>query len=752
MLLCSKSNKATASGIERATRGVGDHVRGVFTSNNKVLLLSLSATIGAVFGAIFFPTWHHAIESAQALAGLVPYADDNPFYLYHRNTWSALHQLLALPLLLGITERSLAFILSGLIGAISYWAISYTAWNLRLRNAAILLIPVVIHLGRLNDYGPLYPVWIMGSHSSYGIIGLMLNLASFNLLADGKKQLSGMLLGISFCMHPLLTAYAATATFLAAIVSRPVGRRVFCRDYLRGFLLGTSASAISFVVFCWMRIPFPPVDESNQAHILRMFTDYWGSHHRRLPLLSIGTGMALFVLLTPIILPRFRRNLLTVLFSIASAGGLLLGAASWLPERVVPLFVDSILPVRYVSFAILFFPIFALTMLFRRNHAFAVGFSLIVFFYWTTHLAAPAEPRLLLLLLLSLLTAYGWPARKHSRRFLVPSVLITVSLFFCPLAAHRFHWAPSEIDYRFPSSGIHGEMLDRTNDEFWKKVSEDKGNLLYADMDCIQLFTRRPVLISAAINQISYVPQTGPLINRILKDLCNLDITAPPNSPYTRSGRQDGRLYLEMWKARTEDEWIRIREEYDVTDVLIWRPNKLHLPKAAETPRFRYYHIPEKIHPKSDRPIAHPELTAMCLQAECNDPLYGPQNLINEERFWEVAQDRPQYVIAALNQPLTLSRMALSSGVGEVQRMPARIDILGSNDGAAWQSIASIPMAPWQSSTTREIPIPHQKAFSQYKFSFEIANPEKIVRIYAMELSFLEADMDQVTSSGLPQK
>ena len=66
--------------------------------NGALWVLLLSGILGFGVGMIGFPDWQVAVETAQVVAGLVPYPPDNIFYIYHTRLWTALHQMLAVAL------------------------------------------------------------------------------------------------------------------------------------------------------------------------------------------------------------------------------------------------------------------------------------------------------------------------------------------------------------------------------------------------------------------------------------------------------------------------------------------------------------------------------------------------------------------------------------------------------------------------------------------------------------------------------
>jgi hypothetical protein len=562
------------------------------TPRTKVLL-GFAALVGAAMGGYFFPTVHHAIESAQALAGLVDYARDNPFYIYHLNTWSLLHQLLAVALELGTTERQLAFAVSALIGAASYWVIAYCAWNLGLRNAGVVLIPLVIHLLRLNDHGPLYPVWLMGSHSSYGIIGLTLGMAAANLFVDRHGLKAGTLLTASLAVHPLLASFTIAALAFAIRLSPALRAIARERRFHVGLVIGLAITAASLMAFLQVRIGGSPQDDpAEQALLLKAFTAHWSTHAVQLPLLSLGAAMALVSALLPLLSIRLRQNPLAIFASGASVLGLAAGALSWIPLHLLHPLLEKVLLVRYVSYGIFFAPVALLAVLFIRNVGLALVFSVVgLAFVLATPGAPPRDALVAILAALCLLPARHASGRRD--RLVLGTTVSCVTAAVLTLALMRAS-PEMRFAYRFPVTLFHADMQDRTTDAFWARVASDEGVLVHASMDCIQLLTRRPVAMSHAINQMSYVPESGPAINRVMKTAFGLDLLHPPASPYPHSGTLDERLYGETWCKRPLAEWSAIGRALGITNVLAWKGCMLDLPLEAETERFRYYRVPRE--------------------------------------------------------------------------------------------------------------------------------------------------------------
>ncbi len=135
-------------------------------------MLIVSGALGFHVGAGAFADWQVAVESAQVLAGLVEYPAGNPFYIYHTKLWTILHQLLALPLASGASERTLSVVVSGLLGMVSFQALSLIAFAVSRDILIAVGAAALIFFSRVAEVGSVYPIWLVGTSHTYGILAL----------------------------------------------------------------------------------------------------------------------------------------------------------------------------------------------------------------------------------------------------------------------------------------------------------------------------------------------------------------------------------------------------------------------------------------------------------------------------------------------------------------------------------------------------------------------------------------------------
>src|SRR5688572_275099 len=169
-----------------------------------LLVLALTGLLGFLVGMIRFPTWQVAVEAAQVVAGLVDYPPDNPFYIYQVKLWTVLHQICALLLRAGLSEITVARLVSGLLGMVSFQALGLLIYAFSADLLLAVGAPMLIFYTRAAEHGATYPIALMGTDHTYGVIGLSMAVLVVALLGAGCFRLGAFLLGIAVAVHPSL--------------------------------------------------------------------------------------------------------------------------------------------------------------------------------------------------------------------------------------------------------------------------------------------------------------------------------------------------------------------------------------------------------------------------------------------------------------------------------------------------------------------------------------------------------------------
>jgi hypothetical protein len=126
-------------------------------------------------------------------------------------------------------------------------------------------------------------------------------------------------------------------------------------------------------------------------------------------------------------------------------------------------------------------------------------------------------------------------------------------------------------------------------------ASRGSGFLLTSsNLRATQLRTRRPVLLEGpALNQLPYVPESGPTMNRILKSVYGEDLFEPRAADVPRAGGLHRLSAFALWENRSLGEWQALAQEFGFTQVITSDGWRLKLPVVASHKKLLLYDVPE---------------------------------------------------------------------------------------------------------------------------------------------------------------
>ncbi len=210
-------------------------------------VLLLSGLLGFRVGMIGFPDWQVAVETAQVVAGLVTYPPDNIFYIYHTRLWTVLHQVLALALRAGVDEITLSLIISGVQGMLTFQALALFVYALSRDVLLAVGAAALIFFTRSAEYGTVYPLFLLGTEHTYGVIGLSTGVLVVALLGAGWYRTGALLLGIAPCIHPALGSWTGASLRLPCFRTS-AGCAHELRPALPWFLAGCGVTLVSLLI------------------------------------------------------------------------------------------------------------------------------------------------------------------------------------------------------------------------------------------------------------------------------------------------------------------------------------------------------------------------------------------------------------------------------------------------------------------------------------------------------------------------
>lgn len=604
-----------------------------------VWVLLISGVSGFLLGALAFGKWQVAVESGQVLAGLVEYPPNNPFHIYHVKLWTLANQIAAL-LLHVMDERTASVLISGVLGMISFQALALFVYALSSSVFTAVAAPFFILLTQVTGHGLAYPIVLMGTEHTYGVLGLgcvVLTLAAFGARSH---RLGGFLLGLSPAVHASLGVWLYLIVSICLVWDRANATR-WLRNIWKPFLAGFALCIVSFLFQLAAASDVPPADPAVAAHHLSTFVRQWDGHRMPVSLvvrqldpggaqvaslnkgfvLLMGTGILCFAWL------RWFKNDLTPATTFllrALLIGTLLGGCfiplSWLDPANVPAKFLVLMPSRLANLAIFTFVVLLIGLMAHQRDKRWVQILLLLFLLLSLPMLLVLgfsndlirlpwvqqhvnEINLMLQILqpwnlmiaTTLLFLLGriWmrlrenkpaPARTSSPRYLRWG-LVTLWSVWIALAVYSGHSS-----WRYNTTQ---PWRDRTNDPLLAEVARRPGLLLTGgSLHFIQLWTRRPVLLDGgALDMLPYALEGGTEMVAILREAYGIDFEHPPQEAI-RAGAVPHNTAKAIWETWPPEKWRQIKHQYNVTGVLASADWRLQLPAIIRDDQYILYDLP----------------------------------------------------------------------------------------------------------------------------------------------------------------
>ncbi|MEC7641287.1 MAG: hypothetical protein VYC17_03940, partial [Nitrospinota bacterium] len=258
---------------------------------------SAVAVIAAISGflvGIAYSTWHVVLESAQIIAGIVEHSLELPNYLFLLKAWNLLNQGAAIFLKAGLLEKPICIVISGLLGMVSFLALSLATYAM-CKNAFVAVgMPFFIQFTHAAQFGIQYPLVILGIWSSYGAFSFGFNLLVISLISLKKYRAGGFLLGIAPGIHVVTGGFLWIVSLVVLFWDFKNHWELF-KKTVKSFLAGVTFSAISFLThtalfgFIWGQ-------GGGDAEILGAYLRHWDFHRAPVNLLSVNFIIGIYSL------------------------------------------------------------------------------------------------------------------------------------------------------------------------------------------------------------------------------------------------------------------------------------------------------------------------------------------------------------------------------------------------------------------------------------------------------------------------
>lgn len=330
-----------------------------------------SSVAGFLVGALFYPNWQGVIEPAQALTGIVRYPAWNPHYRYEVGTWTLLNQLSAAALRIGISERTLAVIVSGLGGAIWFAVIALVVHAICRRPLVAFLSPFVFVAVRgVVIPGVTYPIMILGAEFTYGTVGLAFAILVLALFASNELRWGAFAAALAPAIHVSMAFWLFVTLLIAASMERRWARDVIAK--WRFWASGMALTIVSLAVQRWLGLS--RIDEPEHE-IVASFLRHWDGHRQPFPLWSPATAeVVVGAILAVVLLAWARRDsdasgmrVVAIVAIAAAVVGFACSAVYWWPPEKVPRLLLALMPSRLMNIDVALATPLTLALLARRG-------------------------------------------------------------------------------------------------------------------------------------------------------------------------------------------------------------------------------------------------------------------------------------------------------------------------------------------------------------------------------------------------
>jgi hypothetical protein len=410
------------------------------------------------------------VESAQVLAGLVQYPADNPFYLYHVKTWTLWHQVTAVLLTCGLSERILSMMLGGLAGLLSFEALSLCCLAIG-RNAMLAVLLPILCLGAevFAEFSGIYPIFLISFHPSmfYGVAATALVVTTWSLYGLGLRRLSACLMGMAPAIHPTMGAWCLGIGVISLLWCRRQ-ERPFPRPVVVWLSVGLTVTAASFCVHLHQIRGLPTISPELRSQYVAAFATSWDGHRQVFPLHDASAAYGLCaVALCGLWLRYLSRDgtsslsFLMKALAISAGLSLLLALATHLGDYL-PTLAIMLMPGRYINVIALAFPALALGMLARHDRHLGlhilcgavVGYIVLREFRNYTHIFMPEVRHVLVMAAITMCGCVGKVAGQGERSWTLRLLPLAAVLVLLGLAI----W-PSPRDWHLSATYLLGVAL-----------------------------------------------------------------------------------------------------------------------------------------------------------------------------------------------------------------------------------------------------------------------------------------------------
>ena len=557
---------------------------------------------GALFGFVG-AGWQSIIESAQVLAGVVPYRAQDIEYHYLIKIPVLQDHIAALLMWLGADEVLVCRIASGVTTALMFQAWGLFVFGLSRSAPMGVGAPFLVMASLAGLRGLDYAINFPPIDYGYGPLTLIMLGLVAAYLAVGWERAAGFTAGLMPATHPIVGVWGVGVVCVLLALEFWRTRRISGR-FAVWFAVGLALAVIDVGGHVLIYYRGIPVLDNTSRDFVFAFSHLHDDHRARfgpsLTLFSIVVSAAATVAYGVFewrrLDPGQRRAL--GLLALNALFGAMATSVYWWPQRLIPLALFSAMPNRFLNVnALMFAPLMlgSLIALAGRQRArwlaaglvallgldaVFVGGGLLV--RGTISTLALNAAALTLMGFLASPRIAAFIDRLPRQKLASPIVALGLAAGVAVVAFEAYDlWRSS--DERF---------VYYANDAALAAARQGKGDLLFFKDPWhnvgAQTWTRRPLVIDPnIISAIPYMGEEGALMLPILHDVYGIDLLSEDAS----CNEYSSPCVAQLWQARTAEDWTKLAAQYRFDEILVPERIALNLPLVADSGRFRLYRV-----------------------------------------------------------------------------------------------------------------------------------------------------------------
>lgn len=550
---------------------------------NKYFLIS--SLLGLLFGIFHFPSLQDAVENAQVIAGIVEYPTMTPQLYFQNKLWSLPPQLLAILLKLGFNEKVLSFFTSGLLGMLSFAALSLISRAIHKKDSVfILATPLITFFFLLYDFAPTYDISLLDTSSTSGSIGLSWAVICLGLYLNDKKKFFYFSIGLLASIHATWFIWTSLAV-LIHFLSFQSNKSQEIKAYYKYLISGAGLSFLSLCFYLINKVNFPVVSNTlDQSEFLKYFFNNWDVHRRSIPF-TLGSLISIALPVLTFSLRESHRKVfqLSIVLSFFNALIIILSQFSFT--------LLWLMPHRFINISILIFPVILLSVLQYRKYLLhsvvtLVGIVFLHYYYDSYRIYPEIKTEYLFNIGVFLLIMAGTVLIHHKRAVFskfnqIPPILIAslIVLYYVSFVSRAFEYNLKH-------------YKDISNSNLHLEISKKSGILLTCpNCSHFQLTSRSPILVEIdTMDDLAYAPYIADSFNNILKEVYHLDLMNRPKN-WNRTIHVPKDAIKSIWEDRTREEWVTIIRKYGLKGVVTPKHWNLKLNSFGDD-KYSFFYLP----------------------------------------------------------------------------------------------------------------------------------------------------------------